>query len=339
MFRKPFKFRVKPDDKEYNERHMIAVAKAVGKEVKLHLQRHYGFCRINLPLNVSDDEPHSFIYHSQDYMYNTDKLLVLVPERLNRVGQWDRRYLFDVSVRNGAMFSYIEQATSEGYAVLITNPSTNYWRNGRSLAYPPYNKEYTEIPDNEDGPEHVKTVFRDIIPLSPAKTINIVAVGYGGHCVTEALGEFYDVFQERVTFINTLDSQHSSDSLPTNKCKIWLREHTLNWINSNKPRCTEVKDERFGCCCLAIGELKNSIYDDEQRKLVFQSFNGQLQILEDDEDDVEVATIYTDNEPVHVDDALMEAANEASSTATLTVLEDNEHLPTTAPAEAGENQE
>ncbi|RKP24881.1 hypothetical protein SYNPS1DRAFT_23074 [Syncephalis pseudoplumigaleata] len=328
-----FKFRVKHDDKEYNERHMIAVAETVGEEVERHLQEHYGCAKVNVPLGVPDDEPHSYVFYSKDYTSNADKLLVLVSERNNRVGQWDRRYLFDVSVQNGAMFGYIQQAFSEGYAVLVTNTNTNYWRKGRSL-------KYIDIPGNEDGVAHLRTVFRDIIPLSPAKIINIVAVGYGALCVIDMLGEFTGVFRERVAFINALESHHSADSLPTAGCK-----HTINWVVSNKQRATEVKDERFGCCCLAI----------EQRKLVFQSFNGQLQVVDDEEDAEgrdeaeELFTVFDADNVVYAGGDAPPGTMDASTfvdvatpTATISVIDDVQgeaELPATAPAEAGEKPE
>jgi hypothetical protein len=70
--------------------------------------------------------------------------------------------------------------------------------------------------------------------------------------------------------------------------------------------------------------------------LVFQSFNGQLQVIEDNEDDVEVAAIYNADEVAHISGASMETENEISA-ATLTVLDDDENLPAIAPAETGEN--
>ncbi|KAI9592199.1 Arb2 domain-containing protein [Syncephalis fuscata] len=282
---KRFNFHVKHNDKVYNECHMIAVAEVVGKEVEQHLVGHYQFQKINLPLNTPDHEPHSYIYYSNDYMTNADKLLVLVSDRNNRVGQWDRRHLFDVSIQDGSMFGYIQQAFNEGYAVLVTNPNTNYWRKGQGLVYMPNGKRFKEIPDNANGFEHIKTVFKDILPLSPAKTVNIVTMGYGGVCIVEAIGELLDVFEKRVTRINTIMSTHAIDSLPTARSKVWLREHTVSWVASSKKRATGINDVRFGSCCLSVGPDNKKIYDEEQRQMVFQSLAGELTPLEPEEDD------------------------------------------------------
>ena len=49
--------------------------------------------RQNVPINAEQDDPHTFIFTSEDAFTNEEKLLVLIHgSGVVRAGQWARRY-------------------------------------------------------------------------------------------------------------------------------------------------------------------------------------------------------------------------------------------------------
>ncbi|RKP05582.1 hypothetical protein THASP1DRAFT_32578 [Thamnocephalis sphaerospora] len=296
----------------YNETHLAAVGEAVGTEVERRLVEQLRMQQVRLPLGKQQSVNSMPIVHngltgvldgpctcSDDFTVNAEKLIVLIPSLNARVGQWDRRILFDESIDNGSIFNYVRQAAEEGYAVLATNPNGNYWRHGKSDIYIPYGKRYRLIPGNESPENHIDYIFENIVSLSPAKEIYVVAHGNGAQCVIRSLAQQYELFSKRVAILALLDSVHSAAALDRPALRVWLREHAINWMRADELPGMEVKDPRFGCRCIASGTEQSAIHSDEQRKAVFSAFRGELESLEPDEEigDVNIAILDRDQVP------------------------------------------
>jgi len=86
----PFKFEVKPGDKNYNQQHYEALGEVLNLEVYRLLEEKAGLKKLYL-----NQELDSFIFVSKDYA-KKDKLLLLIHgSGVVRAGQWARRLIIN----------------------------------------------------------------------------------------------------------------------------------------------------------------------------------------------------------------------------------------------------
>lgn len=86
----PFKFEVKPGDKNYNQEHYEALGEVLNLEVYRLLEEKGGLKKLYL-----NQELDSFIFVSKDYA-KKDKLLLLIHgSGVVRAGQWARRLIIN----------------------------------------------------------------------------------------------------------------------------------------------------------------------------------------------------------------------------------------------------
>lgn len=70
---------------------------------------------LNFQIDVTDDEPTSFIYLSPDALSNPSKLLVLIQGNgVVRAGQWARRLIINQDLKSGTQIPFITRAMEVG---------------------------------------------------------------------------------------------------------------------------------------------------------------------------------------------------------------------------------
>ncbi|CDQ91028.1 unnamed protein product [Oncorhynchus mykiss] len=71
--------------------------------------------KVILPVDVTEEEPRSFIYLSADAMSNPAKLLVLIQgDGVVRAGQWARRLIINQDLDSGTQIPFITRAKEVG---------------------------------------------------------------------------------------------------------------------------------------------------------------------------------------------------------------------------------
>ncbi|CAG8723895.1 9873_t:CDS:2, partial [Ambispora leptoticha] len=152
------------------------------------------------------------------------------------------------SLELGTMFPYIIKAQELGWGILIFNPNENmgnYMREGEVVDRRP-------IPGSESPQQH------SLYVAAKAEKILMVAHSYGGISTTTLLDERKDEFRTRVKVVALTDSVHSAGMVPSHSQE-WFRKNTYNWIKSNLPFDTPIKEANryYGCKCVSAGHIKH----------------------------------------------------------------------------------
>ncbi|KAI9492880.1 Arb2 domain-containing protein [Zychaea mexicana] len=229
----------------------------VGDLVEERLQAEpIGFNKVTIPVDADPSEdPHTHIFMTPNALTAPDRLLVLIPGNNTRIGQWTRRAMCDDNINSGSMIEVAKLAKERGYETMILNPNGIFWYDGKANEMPPLtHMNFLMLPEN-DGPEqHCRYVFDHFISKAKAKRIVAMTLGWGGFCLTELLNQNFDFFKERVQAVAMADSTHSSDLVSSDRERIWIRNHVLNWCASTNARGEPVKDTRLGCDCISSGD-------------------------------------------------------------------------------------
>jgi len=271
----PFEFKVREDHK-YNQKRYETIGEIITEHVYTLLEEEGKLMRIPVPLDddkmetqdeeeekeedgataagedskESELEPKSFIFVSDDYKTNKDKLMVLIHgSGVVRAGQWARRLIINDDLDKGTQLPYIKRAREEGYAVMVLNTNNNV-----------VNFKGKDVPVRRNGrpEEHGAYVWEEIISKLPAKNIAIVAHSYGGIVTTVMASQFAEEFEKRVFAIAFTDSVHSLEwqQAPESITKLY---HTkaLNWVSSDEPLDKPVRQPRNDAPRVSAGHPKH----------------------------------------------------------------------------------
>ncbi|KAI8143882.1 Arb2 domain-containing protein [Fennellomyces sp. T-0311] len=294
-----YEFEYIPKDRPYNELRYAAFISLVGDIVEQRLQAEpLCFTKTILPVNAdtTKGQPHTYIYMTPNALNTPDKLLLLIPGNNTRIGQWTRRAMCDDNINTGSMIEVATMAKERGYEIVIFNPNGIFWYDGAAHEMPPLDHmNFTMVPENEGPEDHCRYVFDQFISKAKSKRIVAMALGWGGHCLTELLNENFEFFKERVAAVAMADSTHSSDLVTGDTKRIWIRNHVVNWAASNNARGEPVKDTRLGCDCLSSG-------DELSEFTVPHSINDMMRFIDTKMGDIIVEEV--DDEIVKEEDIL-----------------------------------
>ncbi|CAG8491071.1 358_t:CDS:10, partial [Funneliformis caledonium] len=252
----PYTFEVKKD-REYNEGLYDTLIDILCELAEEKLQKDCGLIKALVPLGATEEDIHSKIFLSQDYMTN-DKMIIFIPGTSHKVGIWSRRVLSDSSVMDGSMITYTKRARELGFAIVITNPNEVFWYKGKGvLILPKTSVTFDTIPGSESPEAHVNYVFKNFVIPSAAEKIVVVANSYGGHCAVDAIQNNFDALLDKIKAVEFTASTHSIDFVKSDKMKVWIRERCRNWLMSDQPIGQEVIDPRFGCISVSSGSELN----------------------------------------------------------------------------------
>jgi len=160
------------------------------------------------------------IFASKDWEQNASTALVIIPGSGKvTLGQWSRGLCKDIGLKFGTVKSYIDQAYSLGWSVLVMNP----------------NATNALVRENRSN---TLWTWSNFVSKSPAQRICIVAHSYGGTCTCHIANECIGDFQ-RVHKIAFTDSVHSRDYSHGRglrpEVKDMLRQRAVNWAKSDQP--------------------------------------------------------------------------------------------------------
>ncbi|CAG8508126.1 748_t:CDS:10 [Ambispora leptoticha] len=286
----PYVFEVKKEDKAYNEALYEAL---IGKQVRANLQNRCGLVKTILPIGVTENDIHTHIFLSPDYMTN-ENMCIFIPGTFHASGLWSRRMLTEHSINEGGMLRYTERARSLGCSVVITNPNEIYWYKGRAVVtLPKATVPFDPIPENESPEAHLDYVYKHFIQPSAAKKIFIIANSYGGYCAIDLMRKNFEELRHRVKAIELAATTHSIDYVKKDSIKVWIREHCRNWVVADEPILTEIIDPRFGCGNYSSG---CKLYEYVIHAIIDQTFELISRKLRSDDENVENYEINSEND-------------------------------------------
>ncbi|KAJ3333231.1 hypothetical protein HDU93_008674 [Gonapodya sp. JEL0774] len=149
-----FVFEVKTGDRGYNQAHYEALGDAVARQIEGMLEQR-GLDRILIPTGVAQNQPHSYIFTTKNFLEDTRRVMVLVPGSAIRVGQWARKIVMNDSVYRGSVLEYVDRAISENYSLLVLNTNQNSWKNSSGIDVP--------IPQNSSPGQHLAYIWDNFI--------------------------------------------------------------------------------------------------------------------------------------------------------------------------------
>mmetsp|Transcript_9807 Transcript_9807/g.11783 ORF Transcript_9807/g.11783 Transcript_9807/m.11783 type:complete len:317 (-) Transcript_9807:75-1025(-) len=222
-----FQYTVKEGDKKFNQKHYEALGAVVNEEVFYLLEKECGLNKVWLG---DENDVCSFVFVSPDLNTNTEKLLILINGAgAVRAGQWSRKVIINVGLKEGSMIEYIKRFKSTGYSILVLNTNDNASKGKR-------------IPGSETPYIHAQTAWKKLVAPSPAKFICLVAHSAGGVVAVDLGKKFKQDFLDRVGAFLLTDSVHSSltgdDEVDTK-----LKAVGKNYVTSTTPLDTKLESK------------------------------------------------------------------------------------------------
>ncbi|KAI8366671.1 uncharacterized protein BYT42DRAFT_587459 [Radiomyces spectabilis] len=246
----PYDFEFLYKNRPYNEARYEAFIELIGDMVEERLQQSpLNFQKTIVPVGAdpAKNDKYTYVYMTPNALTTTDKLLLLIPGIKTRIGQWSRRIMCDENVERGSMIEISKLAQSEGFEVIIFNPNGLFFYDNAPHDRVLSNTPFEIIPENSGPEEHCQYVFEQFVRSSKAKTVNVIALGWGGYCFTEILNKHFDFVKERVGAVAIADSAHSITLVEGEHKRAWMINHMANWAVSGEPKGTIIRDPRMGC--------------------------------------------------------------------------------------------
>ncbi|XP_023226430.1 protein FAM172A-like [Centruroides sculpturatus] len=266
----PFKFEVKEEDYDYNQRHYEILGELVTDYVYELLINDTGLVKKYIPFDASSDEPQTFVFMSNDVVKNQDKLLVLIHgSGVVRAGQWARRLIINDCLDSGTQLPFIKRAQGLGFSVVVLNTNDNYKEINNQKVY---------IRGSENSDNHALYVWKNIIQKTPAKNIAIIAHSYGGVVTMNLLNMLGESFQNRVFAIALTDSVHSLSHQKVNSQAIqWLQKVARNWVSSSQPLDTPLRTDQYEVPCVSAGDKRHEMTSWSSFASIFEFLDHKYQ--------------------------------------------------------------
>jgi hypothetical protein len=111
-----------------------------------------------------------------------------------------------------------------------------------------------DIPEHDSPPQHVISVWDNVISKCKAKDIVSVSHSAGGHGTLMLLRYREDDVLKRLRGIAFTDSVHSVQRKDSKGVQQFVMDHCVNWVTSKQPLDTKLGvREGSGCLCVSAG--------------------------------------------------------------------------------------
>ncbi|XP_030832814.1 cotranscriptional regulator FAM172A homolog isoform X2 [Strongylocentrotus purpuratus] len=226
---KPYEFEFKKGNPMYNQRRYEALGKILTQHIYKLLETETKLQRIDIPTDLQEDEPRSFVFASKNALVTRDKLLVLINGAgAVRAGQWARKLIVNDCLDSGTQLPYIRKALQEGYEVLVMNTNENRGLDsrGKSLTIRKSSSPY----------EHGVYVWDQFVASRPVRHVAIVAHSMGGSVTEHIASKREQSFLKKVFAIAFTDSIHHLGTPGiSHNIKKFFAKNTVNWVSSIQP--------------------------------------------------------------------------------------------------------
>ncbi|KAF9344733.1 hypothetical protein BGX26_003987 [Mortierella sp. AD094] len=290
------------------------------REMNKRLEQEFDLVRLKLPLGLEETDntsPQADILLSSNAK-DSKRLLVLVPGTLEPLGSWSRRLLCNRNVEIGSVFSVVKQAHEDEYGIVVLNPNSHWWVDGRAIVTVPTKKDYKLIPGLGSPEEHVAYVLSNIVQNFASKEIFFIAHKYGAHALIQALHNQFDTYKDRVSAVAVVESTHTIDSFPAPEFKKWWSLIAVGYVQSENADKGKIEYKQYaGCNCVNAGTLEFDYTLVEEMPDIFRFFRSR----KDRENKFEA---YRDK---------LQAFNEDDPTTVMVTFEDNNNADSDAEEE------
>uniref|UniRef100_A0A8K9WW52 Arb2 domain-containing protein n=1 Tax=Oncorhynchus mykiss TaxID=8022 RepID=A0A8K9WW52_ONCMY len=334
-----FVFNAREDLHRWNQKRYEALGEIVTQYVYELLEKKCNMTKVILPVDVTEEEPRSFIYLSADAMSNPAKLLVLIQgDGVVRAGQWARRLIINQDLDSGTQIPFITRAKEEGYGVMVLNPNENHLEVERpakptplpspeasdepaekrerkddreskkkrdfyeKYRNPQKERETEQIPIRENGSpeEHLLYVWDHFVSNAAARNVFIVAHSYGGLSLVELMCQREAQVKDRVCAVAMTDSVHNIWHQDASKSiQEWLQQHCRNWVSSPEPLDTPVEPMLPDCPRLSAGTERHELTSWRSFNSIFQFFSKALQTGDEYEESSNTVTTRSSHRTKH----------------------------------------
>lgn len=270
----PYDFHVS-EDFHYNQKYYNAIGDVITEEIYQMMINDYKLRKVSLPRDAEEGEPTSFVFISEDFSSNRDKLLVLIHgSGAVRAGQWARRLIINDSLDSGSQLPYIKWGQENGYAIIVANTNLNSVRNKDT------NKKPVKIRGNGSPEEHTESLWKEYVAAeSEAEHIAIVAHSYGGVCTLELAKNHIREFQERVFAVALTDSVHGLRQQEAEaEVKDFYKLHVINWASAYDPLDTPLKTSTEDCPTVSAGTDKHEETSFYSMHSIFKYFTKKYEM-------------------------------------------------------------
>ncbi|KAG1681980.1 Protein FAM172A [Nymphon striatum] len=246
----PFIFNVRDGDHDYNQQRYEKLGDIITDYVYDALENDLQLTKVNVPVDATENEPHSFFFMTDDALTNKEKLLILVHgSGVVRAGQWSRRLIINDCLDSGTQFPFIKRARDEDYGVIVLNTNDNYRIIDQTITY---------IRGSDRPEHHIRYVWDHFIKHAKAKYISFIAHSYGGVAFFDLASNRYEEMKSRVSGVAFTDSVHGVMRISPTVTN-WIHNSGCNWVASNLPLDTPVINRRLAedVPCVSAGHPRH----------------------------------------------------------------------------------
>ena len=260
------------------QKHYDKLGDAIVEEIYTIMRDKYGFKEVQVPLEEAEKgRPSCPIFLSPNW--DTAKTVVFLCQGSGAVrpGMWARALCINNSLKEGTIFSYLEECLSNDWGVMVANPNENgvlppeklpkgdltpdqveqYWlgtpdKDWKALART--RAQNAEPIESSWRPEvHAQLCWDTFIAPKPRPTL-IIAHSYGGKCTTALLRTRFELFSTIVAGIALTDAINDLKYRGEKKEHVsFMKAFSLNWVGSKKPLDTPEPPSEAGCTEVSSG--------------------------------------------------------------------------------------
>jgi hypothetical protein len=256
------------------QKHYDFLGDAIVNDLYAMMEHKYGLLRVMIPPLDSPEAagaPQIPIFVSPDLPARDVVVLLCQGSGAVRPGMWARALCINNTLKDGTIFSYLDEIQARGWGVVVCNPNENtvvpptteppkhdmgeeeareFWLST------PDSKWKTEsfaakraaerVPGSETPQHHVISVFQNVVLPAKPKAVPIIAHSYGGRCTTGLIEACYEDVQRLVPGIAWTDAindmykqgpsvnRHAAPS-DVKKWRQLIVDRSCNWVASQAP--------------------------------------------------------------------------------------------------------
>ncbi|KAI9297599.1 hypothetical protein K502DRAFT_328095 [Neoconidiobolus thromboides FSU 785] len=215
----------------------------------------------NVNLKEIKEEVYTEVMISKNALNNSKKLVVFINNFDQNSFIWSKRIIFNTSIKEGTMLSYVDYFQSLGYDIILANPNQNLFYNGKPIYDNQNNNKFNTliIPNHDTYENHIITLFKDIIFPSNPNQLYIIGHGDASNGIIELINQYPIESINYIKAIALIDSTHSIYSI-NEENQLWFAGNVFHWLKLGENITEESINKltsRFGCNCFSAGNYLN----------------------------------------------------------------------------------
>ena len=262
------------------QKHYDFLGEAIVNDLYAMLEARFGLERVPFPAHpvsekgkaAGDSRVTAPVFVSPGFEKAETLVILCQGSGAVRPGMWARALCINNSLKEGTIFTYLEEIQKRGWAVIVCNPNQSsvvpqptqvqvnlsledacdFWLGTPDPQWKRMNLEREKSAAAVEGCEtpmdHICTVWEQLVRPAAAKRVPIIAHSFGGICTTTLACDFPDEFDARVPAIAWTDAINNVERCLSQspKCPAdrklatkmlsdrmaVIRDRSVNWVAS-----------------------------------------------------------------------------------------------------------